>query len=121
METQFIAPVPMVRQNQGTTLPPRKQTADIPLPKPAPQKPVEVKVAQTDYQREAAIRQAIERANLFVLSDQRFTIYKDISGQYITRFTSLRDGRVTYIPEPNVLSWLNQAGNSAEPMIRLDA
>ncbi|MEQ1704802.1 MAG: hypothetical protein ABL867_02370 [Rickettsiales bacterium] len=38
----------------------------------------------------------------YVVSDRTFTIFKDATGQYITRFTSLRDGKVTYIPEPNL-------------------
>lgn len=41
-------------------------------------------------------------SDIFVVSDRTFTIFKDVSGQYITRFTSLRDGKVTYIPEPNL-------------------
>lgn len=41
-------------------------------------------------------------ADTFVVSDRTFTIFKDATGQYITRFTSLRDGKVTYIPEPNL-------------------
>jgi hypothetical protein len=44
------------------------------------------------------------------VSDQKFTIYKDAAGQYITRFTSLRDGSVTYIPEPELF---RSAGNPA--------
>lgn len=41
-------------------------------------------------------------SDIFVVSDRTFTIFKDVSGQYVTRFTSLRDGKVTYIPEPNL-------------------
>ncbi|HUP13386.1 MAG TPA: hypothetical protein VM187_14275, partial [Niastella sp.] len=41
-------------------------------------------------------------SDTFVVSDRTFTIFKDATGQYITRFTSLRDGKVTYIPEPNL-------------------
>ncbi len=41
-------------------------------------------------------------ADVYVVSDRTFTIFKDVSGQYVTRFTSLRDGKVTYIPEPNL-------------------
>jgi hypothetical protein len=48
-------------------------------------------------------------ANLYVVGDKRFTIFKDVSGQYITRFTSLRDGRVTYIPEPQLLRMSSSA------------
>ena len=41
-------------------------------------------------------------SDIYVVSDRTFTIFKDVSGQYVTRFTSLRDGKVTYIPEPNL-------------------
>ena len=39
----------------------------------------------------------------YPISDKIFTIYKDASSQYVTRYTSLRDGRVTYIPEQRLL------------------
>ena len=59
-------------------------------------------------QRQAAVQRAAQQlANVYVVSDLRFTIFKDSTGQYITRFTSLRDGKVTYIPEPSLLA---QAG-----------
>lgn len=35
----------------------------------------------------------------FVVSDTRFTIFKDFNGDYVTKFTSLRDGSVKYFPE----------------------
>src|SRR5689334_6909416 len=41
-------------------------------------------------------------ANIYIVGDKTFTIFKDATGQYITRFTSLRDGKVTYIPEPEL-------------------
>ena len=41
--------------------------------------------------------------DVYAVSDRNFTIFKDASGQYITRYTSLRDGRVTYIPEPKLM------------------
>jgi hypothetical protein len=52
------------------------------------------------------IKQVIDQDNfkdVFVVGDSRFTIFKDVSGQFITRFTSLRDGTVTYVPEPDIL------------------
>ena len=54
--------------------------------------------------RYQAVQQAAQAAaaNVYVVSDKKFTIFKDASGQYITRFTSLRDGKVTYIPEPQI-------------------
>lgn len=42
--------------------------------------------------------------DVYVVSDKSFSIFKDASGQYITRYTSLRDGRVTYIPEQRLLA-----------------
>lgn len=41
-------------------------------------------------------------ANVYVVSDRRFTIFKDTTGQYVTRFTDLRSGKVTYVPEPEL-------------------
>jgi hypothetical protein len=67
--------------------------------------------------------QAVQRvsqkvADIFVVSDRTFTIFKDVSGQYVTRFTSLRDGKVTYIPEPNLF---RLGGESDSPVIKIKA
>lgn len=120
METSIIN-VPMVSlRNQGKALvSAHKSGADAPLPLPKPQtEPVDVQqqLNQANERRVAVIRQAAQYANLFVISDQRFTIYKDLSGQFVTRFTSLRDGKVTYIPEPDVLSWLHQSGEGGSAL-----
>lgn len=54
----------------------------------------------------------------FAVSDVTFTIIKDpYSGEYITRFRSLRDGTVTYIPEQEVMTYSQirrQLGNLEE-------
>lgn len=50
--------------------------------------------------------------DVYAVSDTEFTIFKDSSGQYITRYTSLRDGRVTYIPEQKLLQFFE---NSQRP------
>ena len=42
--------------------------------------------------------------DVYAVSDTSFSIFKDASGQFITRFTSLKDGSVTYIPEPDMLA-----------------
>jgi len=56
-----------------------------------------------EQQRLQAVHRAAQAvSDIFVVSDRTFTIFKDTSGQYVTRFTSLRDGKVTYIPEPNL-------------------
>jgi len=72
-----------------------------------------------EQRRYEAVQQAAhDIANLYVLGDKRFTIYKDASGQYITRYTSLRDGRVTYIPEPELLG---HARITEPPVMKLEA
>ncbi len=76
------------------------------LPKPVSTEALpamfDVQVAeQKRYETVQRIAQDI--ANVFIVSDKTFSIFKDNTGQYITRFTSLRDGRVTYIPEPQLL------------------
>lgn len=66
--------------------------------------PPQVREQSAEQQRVARVQQmARDVANVYVVSDRTFTIFKDTSGQYITRFTSLRDGRVTYIPEPDLI------------------
>jgi len=50
------------------------------------------------------IKEASSKFDLYPISDKTFTIYKTPSGEYITRYVSLRDGRVTYYPEPTVLA-----------------
>ena len=71
-------------------------------------------LTQMDEQRLADIKRVIERNSFkdtFAVRDTSFTIFKDQEGQYITRFTSLRDGSVTYVQEKDVL--LAEGDNSA--------
>jgi hypothetical protein len=87
------------------------------MPKSEAHVDIAMKLQQAQARREQAVRQA---ADTFVVSDKSFTIYKDISGQFVTRFTSLRDGKVTYIPEPDVLSWLNQSSGGSGSALSLE-
>lgn len=59
--------------------------------------------------------------DVFVVSDTKFTIFKDTSGQYVTRFTNLRDGSVTYIPEPEILRYMETHGREREALVEIDA
>jgi hypothetical protein len=52
-------------------------------------------------------------ANLYAVSDTRFTIYKS-GGEYYTRITNLRDGSVSVIPEAQFLA---SAGTSSGALI----
>jgi len=65
-------------------------------------------------------RLAQQIANVFVIGDQTFSLFKDTTGQYITRFTSLRDGRVTYIPEPTLFK-LGGAGGGSAALLKIQA
>lgn len=110
METITNVSVPMVPKSKGQVqLPlPRSSAETNPLPKPRQTEgSIDQKLAQLDAKRLERLNQA---ANSFALGDQRFTIYKDTTGQFITRFTSLRDGKVTYLPEPTLTTWLSQSG-----------
>lgn len=68
----------------------------------------------TPRSQEEARFEAVKRAaqslqqNPYPVSDTRFTIYKEITsgGDFVftTRFTSLRDGEVTLVQEPELLA-----------------
>src|SRR5689334_15953309 len=51
-----------------------------------------------DRYREVIAQLSASLKDFYALGDTQFTIFKDASGQYITRYTSLRDGTVTYVP-----------------------
>ncbi len=105
--------------NLGIQTPPIiiKPVISVPSPAPVAQKP-EASFVQiggganaelfdqqlAENQRMQMVQRLSQQiADVFVVSDRTFTIFKDVSGQYVTRFTSLRDGRVTYVPEPNLV------------------
>jgi hypothetical protein len=75
----------------------------------------------TEQRRAEAVVRAAESVfkNYFAVNDNTFSIFKDGSGQYITRFTSLRDGSVTYIPEPKMLQYMERLENARESLIQI--
>jgi hypothetical protein len=117
-----IVPLPVQQQ---TSLPTQAQTPGLDsasgsvLQKAAAVKPAQ-KLDQKDISanpdqqknnREAAVQKAAELfRDFFPVSDVTFSIFKDSSGQYVTRFTSLRDGKVTYVPEQDMFAYLKRAG-----------
>jgi hypothetical protein len=76
-----------------------------------------------EAQRLANVQAAAESMfkDIYVVSDARFTIYKDGSGQYITRYTSLRDGKITYIPEPNMLQYMERQQQARQALLEIQA
>ncbi len=83
----------------------------------------DVKVEAIDERRYEQVVKAAQSyfKDTYAVSDMRFSIYKDVSGQYITRYTSLRDGKVTYIPEPALLQSSRSRGASNDSLISLNA
>lgn len=90
------------------------------LPKAAEPEPVINAQAAEQRRYETIQRLSQDIANIYVVGDKRFTIFKDISGQYVTRFTSLRDGKVTYIPEPEIFKLQNVSQNTLPTFIKLN-
>ncbi|MFZ4541702.1 MAG: hypothetical protein ACOYNL_07830 [Rickettsiales bacterium] len=80
-------------------------------------------VQSADQQRYKEVVIAARRftGDPYPVSDKSFTIFKDSSGQYITRFTSLRDGRVTYIPELKLLQQLESHQRALKTVVHLQA
>jgi hypothetical protein len=82
-----------------TTTQPSQQVKSSVANDNASAKTVSIDDVQAQY--EAAVRQAIlSFKNTYAVSDKEFAIFKDASGQLITRYVSLRDGTVTYVPAP---------------------
>lgn len=88
-------------------------------------KPVAEQVAYDAKQSDKTRYENMEKASqmfkdIYVVSDTRFSIYKDFTGQYVTRFTSLRDGKVTYIPEPDMMEYLDRRGKARKALLKID-
>ena len=74
--------------------------ASAPLPALAPAENFDQVSADLESSRIQRVEAALESIrNSFAVSDSRFTIFRDITGDFVTRITSLRDGSVTTIPE----------------------
>lgn len=109
-------------QGGAPSLPlPSSSSADLPIGGTDTPEQVDFSAQAAEQRRAQAVQRAAQDiANIYVISDKRFTIFKDMSGQYITRFTSLRDGRVTYIPEPDLLRMSSPSAGVA-PLLTIKA
>ena len=101
MDSLRLVTTPVVNTTPSTPGNSGDRNVVYPLQKAAPSQGSLPNAEQIEQKRHDAVKQAA--SNVFVVSDQSFTIFKDNNGQYVTRYTSLRDGRVTYIPEPELL------------------
>lgn len=77
---------------------------DVKVEFPIPTKDIDFATARIERLKQAANNYK----DVYAVSDLRFTIYKDPdSGIYVTRFTSLKDGKVSYFPEPEMLTFFD--------------
>ncbi len=106
-----------VKQNLGQIKEPVKD-AEVKIP---PQEDRKAKEPTADSRMQAVIRAAQMFKDIYVVSDTTFTIFKDSSGQYVTRFTSLKDGSVTYIPEPDIVRAMNELSAQREALLNIEA
>lgn len=58
--------------------------------------------------------------DVYAVRDNKFAIYKDSTGQFVTRFTNLRDGSVSYIPEPDMMQYLESRGQQRRALVKMD-
>lgn len=98
----------------------KSDVEDKPVAVAAVEKP-DIKLS--DEKRFETIKRAAQHffKDVYVVSDTTFSIFKDGTGQYVTRFTNLRDGSVTYIPEPDILMYMESRGAAREAFIEIDA
>lgn len=116
----YVSQQPAAGGSRQTALPAStvggNATVELPLPAPVPQPQqyVEVPTAQLDEQRMEALKQAVAAVLprfFFPVTDVRFTMFKDPSGQIVTKFTSLVTGEVSQIPEPELLKSFSGSGS----------
>lgn len=100
---------------------PASDTAPV-LPKSSQDNQVLISPQAAEQGRAAAVQKAAQQvANIYVLGDQTFSLFKDSTGQYITRFTNLQDGKVTYIPEPTLFELTGHKPETTRPVVNITA
>ena len=117
---------PAVAQQAANTASPTGRGDEVMVPRGSQVDNEKVKIQaaeksmkpETEEDRMKNMEQAARAVvtDIYAVSDSKFTIFKDASGQYITRITSLRDGRVTYIPEPELLQYMRHRTSSLGSM-----
>ena len=119
---QAPQPLPGVRSTDIQVT--QKQPEQYPEPSvPAPSNDTKDPAAtaeQIRFEHVAAAAQHVA-GDPYPISDKSFTIFKDATGQYITRYTSLRDGRVTYVPEPKLLQQFESDQTRLKAAVQLKA
>lgn len=99
--TGLRSPAPSAVKAEGVDSGPVAGGKDVTIDSSVELSNVAVKSSdQVEKQRFEQIQRAAKAySDVFIVSDTRFAIFKNKSGEYITRFTSLKDGSVSYVPE----------------------
>lgn len=97
LSTQSISPA--IKNQAQAVVPSTPQATVASAETPTPQ--------DLANQQVAALQQVAAAAPFnYPLGDKEFSIFKDAAGAYITRYVSLRDGSVTYVPAPSLVRML---------------
>lgn len=123
LDVNLVAPQPITPPAKVAVEPVLKNSdvQDAPVKVAAVEKK---EAGMTDDERYARVQTAAKQffKDVYVVNDTSFSIFKDSSGQYITRFTNLRDGSVTYIPEVEILQYQGSSGSrSGESLVEINA
>lgn len=80
----------------------------------------EFDAGEAEFARLQALKSAARNAPQ-PLGTQAVTMFKDSSGQVITRFRDTTSGKVTYIPEPDLLAMTAARNARAESLLNIIA
>lgn len=108
-----------VRANTEVKIP---EPSVVPQESSTPEKEINITPQQAEEARFEAIQQAARAyADIYAVSDVKFTIYRGPTGEYITRYTNLQTGEVRQIPEQDLLELLASRGGSEGVLLNTQA
>jgi hypothetical protein len=100
----------------------QKQPEQFPESVPAPSDPSTAQDAEQQRYNQVLNASQAAAGNTYPVSDKSFTIFKNTDGQYVTRYTSLRDGKVTYVPEQTLVQIIGPGQAKAQqPILHIKA
>lgn len=105
-----------VKQKQETAHHP-----EVSLPDPTSQAAKAAQTSEEQRYEQVVLASKHMFKDVYPLGDKTLTFYKDANGQYVTRYTSLRDGRVTYVPELRLLQAFDASQRARKSIIEIQA
>lgn len=99
-------------------LPVRSETATSAVKAHGADVPVEFDARVAEARRAEALARAARNVPQ-PLGTQTFTMFKDVTGQMVTRYFDRNTGKATYIPEPQLLRMANNAGSQGLVNIKI--